>query len=115
MMPGPKVPDFDAYGLFRFDRSSSQSSSHKHIRSPYDRITDYIHEKFYESPAGTKAQVDPDVIRALVLNIRYDGEKTVLTTGCAYQTFTMDKSADTAWDKALKKYLDLKGISYEEL
>ena len=26
----------------------------------------------------TKAQVDPDVIRALVLNIRYDGEKTVL-------------------------------------
>ena len=49
------------------------------------------------------------------LNIRYDGEKTVLTTGCAYQVFTMDKSADTAWDKALKKYLDLKGISYEEL
>ena len=42
----------------------------------------------------TKAQVDPDVIRALVLNIRYDGEKTVLTTGCAYQTFTMDKSAE---------------------
>ena len=35
--------------------------------------------------------------------------------GCAYQVFTMDKSADTAWDKALKKYLDLKGISYEEL
>ena len=63
----------------------------------------------------TKAQVDPDVIRALVLNIRYDGEKTILTTGCAYQTFTMDKSADTVWDKALKKYLDLKGISYEEL
>ena len=59
--------------------------------------------------------MQPDVIRALVLNIRYDGEKTVLTTGCAYQTFTMDKSADTAWDKALKKYLDLKGISYEEL
>ena len=27
----------------------------------------------------------------------------------------MDKSADTVWDKALKKYLDLKGISYEEL
>ena len=63
----------------------------------------------------TKAQVDPDVIRALVLNIRYDGEKTVLTTGCAYQTFTMDKSANTVWDKALKKYLDLNGIAYEEL
>jgi len=27
----------------------------------------------------------------------------------------MDKSADTVWDKALKKYLDLKGIAYEEL
>lgn len=62
-----------------------------------------------------KAQIDPSVIGALVLNIRYDGEKTVLTTGCAYQIFTMDKSADTAWDKALKKYLDMKEISYEEL
>ena len=39
----------------------------------------------------------------------------MIDTGCAYQTFTMDKSADTTWDKALKKYLDLKGISYEEL
>ena len=55
------------------------------------------------------------IAEAVVLNIRYDVEITVLTTGCAYQTFTMDKSADTAWDKALKKYLDLKGISYEEL
>ena len=62
-----------------------------------------------------KAQVDASVIKALVLNIRYDGEKTVLTTGSAYQVFTMDKSADAAWDKALKKYLDMKGISYEEL
>ena len=59
--------------------------------------------------------MQPDKAAALVLNIRYDGEKTVLTTGCAYQTFTMDKSADTVWDKALKKYLDLKGIAYEEL
>ena len=57
MMPGPKVPDFDAYGLFRFDRRSSQSFSHKHIRSPHDRITDYIHEKFYESPADRKSVV----------------------------------------------------------
>ena len=63
----------------------------------------------------TKAQVDPDVIRALVLNIRYDGEKTVRSSGCAYQTFTMDKSGDTAWDNAMKKYLDLKVIAYEEL
>ena len=56
-----------------------------------------------ERGCGRRNRVDPDVIRALVLNIRYDGEKTVLTTGCAYQTFTMDKSADTVWDKALKK------------
>lgn len=62
-----------------------------------------------------KAQADASVLKALVLNIRYDGEKTILTTGSAYQVFTMDKSADAAWDKALKKYLDLKGIAYEDL
>ena len=50
-----------------------------------------------------------------VLHMQPDKAAAILTTGCAYQTFTMDKSADTVWDKALKKYLDLKGISYEEL
>lgn len=59
--------------------------------------------------------VDPSQIKALVLNIRYDGSKTVLTTGTAFHTFLLSKEPDTVWDRAMKKYLDGKNISYEEL
>ena len=59
--------------------------------------------------------VDSSQIKALVLNIRYDGSKAVLTTGTAFHTFLMSKEPDMIWDKALKKYLSGKGIPYEEL
>lgn len=59
--------------------------------------------------------VDPAQIKALVLNIRYDGAKTILTTGTAFHTFLLTKEPDAIWDRALRKYLDAKGISYEVL
>lgn len=59
--------------------------------------------------------VDLSQIKALVLNIRYDGSKTLLTTGTALHTFLLSKEPDTIWDRALRKYLDGKGISYEPL
>ena len=59
--------------------------------------------------------VEPSQIKALVLNIRYDGSKAVLTTGTAYHTFLLSREPDAIWDKALRKYLDGKGILYEEL
>ncbi len=54
-------------------------------------------------------------VKALVLNIRYDGAKAILTTGTSYHTFVMSKEADLAWDNALCKYLSEKGIGYENL
>ena len=54
-------------------------------------------------------------IKALALNIRYDGSKAVLTTATAFHTFLLSKEPDAIWDRALKKYLDGKGIGYEEL
>lgn len=64
-----------------------------------------------------KAQcsVDPALVKAMVLTIRYDGTKAVLTTGCAYQTFVMSKEPEQIWDKALTRFLTGKNIPYEEL
>ncbi len=59
--------------------------------------------------------LDLSQVKALVLNIRYDGTKAVLTTGTAFHTFVLSREADVVWDKALKKYLSGKGIAYEEL
>ncbi|MGN0169121.1 MAG: DUF5721 family protein [Acetatifactor sp.] len=58
---------------------------------------------------------DPSQVKALVLNIRYDGSKAVLTTGTAFHTFVLSKEPDAIWDKALCRYLDGKGIGYEVL
>lgn len=59
--------------------------------------------------------VAPSDIKALVVNIRYDGSKAMLTTGTAYHTFLLSKEPDAIWDRAFRKYLDGKGIAYEEL
>lgn len=59
--------------------------------------------------------ISADQIKALVLTIRYDGGKAVLTTGSAYHTFLMTKEPELIWDKALTRYLDRKEIAFEVL
>lgn len=56
------------------------------------------------------SDVDPSLVKALVLNIRYDGSKAVLTTATSYHTFLPSKEPDAIWDKALMKYLEGKSI-----
>lgn len=57
--------------------------------------------------------VAPEQVKALALNIRYDGSKAVLTTATSYHTFLLSKEPDAIWGRALPKYLDREGISYE--
>lgn len=59
--------------------------------------------------------VDPSQVKALVLNIRYDGSKAILTTGTAFHTFLLSKELDAIWDRFLQRYLDSKEIAYEIL
>ncbi len=58
--------------------------------------------------------VDSSQIKALVLTIRYDGSRAVLTTGTSFHSFLPSKEPDTVWDKALARYLSGKGIEFEE-
>ena len=59
--------------------------------------------------------VEPSQVKALVLNIRYDGSKAVLTTATALHSFHLSKMPDAIWDRALRRYLDAKAIPYEDL
>ncbi len=61
------------------------------------------------------SSINPSQIRALVLSIKYDGTKAILTTGTSYHTFVMSKEPDQIWDKALMKYLSGKEIPFEQL
>lgn len=72
-------------------------------------------EKAAELLRQENCDVDPGQVKALALNIRYDGSKAVLTTATALHTFLPSKEPDTIWDRALTKFLDREGISYETL
>lgn len=65
--------------------------------------------------SGGNCSVTLEQIKAFVLNIRYDGEKIMLTTGTSFRTFLLDKEPDTLWDHALLKYLSKKEIACEIL
>lgn len=54
-------------------------------------------------------------VGAFVLTIRYrDGEASLLT-GISMKSFTMNKNADRLWDEAVRKFLQAREISFEEL
>lgn len=59
--------------------------------------------------------VSAEQVKAFVLNIKYDGTGLTLVTGTAFHTFVMDKTPDALWDQAVRRFLSLKSIAYEEL
>lgn len=75
------------------------------------RLTKEAMEKLL---TANDCSVPREALSGFVLNIKYDGEKILLTTAIAYEGFTMDKSAEPIWDNAFKKFLSAKEISFEE-
>lgn len=59
--------------------------------------------------------IPEEQLRALVLTVKFDGSKVMLTTGIAYRTFVVSKEADSVWDKALIQYLNKKEIDFEKV
>ena len=46
------------------------------------------------------------------LNIRYTKQGCVITTGYSRQTFSLDKTAEQAWDVLAGEWMKEKGILY---
>lgn len=72
-------------------------------------------EKYTDIMASSVSEATLSQLKALVLNIKYDGSKAILTTATAYNTFTMDKDPDRLWDKYMAAFLSSSGLSYESL
>ena len=58
--------------------------------------------------------VTPSDIKALVLNLKYDGSILTCITGTAFHSFLPDKTPDKLWDEYISHFLTEKGISFEE-
>jgi hypothetical protein len=54
-------------------------------------------------------------LNAFVVNIRYDQNGLMLTTGTSMNTFLMDKTPDLLWDNAFRRFLTDAGIAFEEI
>ncbi|MBQ6376858.1 MAG: hypothetical protein IJJ52_04455 [Lachnospiraceae bacterium] len=59
--------------------------------------------------------VSPETISGLCLNLRYDGNNLVLTTGSSMKVFSMDRSADHAWDEYVRDLMIQNSILTENL
>lgn len=64
---------------------------------------------------GQGLDYQPQDVRGLYINLRYDGMKLQCVTGTAMNIFTMDKSLEQAWDTMVQKFFTQKGIEYEVL
>lgn len=65
--------------------------------------------------SSANLSLTPGDIANLSLNIKYDGSMLCATTAVSMNTFTLDKSIDTSWDKMIKKFFDVNKIGFEEM
>ena len=54
--------------------------------------------------SNTGLPVNPDDV-LLGLNIRFSQGNIILTTGCAFNTFSLDKTIEKAWDEYIPSFL----------
>ncbi len=101
--------------------------------APWSEMRSFCHDciKGKTAPAGFRftLQLKPEYIakvlaglpeqtvssvKALGINIRLDGTGIHVITIVSMKTFTLDKSAEPIWDKTMQKFLNARGITFEE-
>ena len=63
--------------------------------------------------ANAGLPVNPEDV-LLGLNIRFSSGNIILTTGCAFKTFTLDKTIEKAWDEFIPSFLNNSNIDTQE-
>lgn len=72
------------------------------------------YEKTRQALAESGLEMDVDQVKGLFLNIQYNGEQMLCTTGTAISAFTLDKTLDRLWDQTVKRFFDEQDIDYED-
>ena len=65
--------------------------------------------------AQTTSGLTPSDITAVYLNLKYQNQQLVATTGVSYSTFVLDKSFEFEWDTLIKKFFKNITITFQEL
>ena len=59
--------------------------------------------------------LDAHLMKGLLMNIRFDGSKAMITSGISYYSFSLDKAPELIWDEALMNFLRSAGINFEQI
>ena len=63
----------------------------------------------------TGSAFSPSDVSAAFINLKFQNNQLVLTTGISYRIFTTDKTLDHEWDSLMKRFLKNHEITFEEL
>ena len=72
-------------------------------------------EEMEKLMAGGGLSPDRNPVSSCSLVIRFAPSDLQVVTGTAFQTFTLDKTAETIWDRAVPAFLSAHDIEYEQL
>lgn len=53
-------------------------------------------------------------IKEFLMRIEFDAHGLRLVTGVSYETFSMEKDLEKAWDESVKRFLNEEDVAYEE-
>ena len=54
-------------------------------------------------------------VGGLFMNINYDHQRLICTSGISYQMFTMDKTAERCWDETVEQFFRQNHIAFQQL
>lgn len=60
------------------------------------------------------ASFHKEEVKGLFLNIRYEKDNLIITTGTSVGTFTLDKTLEHYWDESVRKFLKKESIAAED-
>lgn len=64
--------------------------------------------------ASRQIPLQPEQIKGLLINIRYEEDMLTCVTGTSVSVFTLDKTLDEEWDQALKAFFKKNQIPFFE-
>lgn len=63
----------------------------------------------------THSSFSPEDVTGMFINLKFQHDQLLLTTGISYRIFSVDKGLEQEWDSLVKRFLKNHEISFEEL
>lgn len=72
-------------------------------------------DRIYAVLQDLRAQINPELIRGLYLNLQYRNSELLCTTGVSLGSFIPDKSVEQIWDSVILNFFKNQNISFDSL